>query len=263
MKASMMPDNPIAPQRGTLRNAAGSPSLRLAVGLLLLWCMLLALFHRYPALDIAASGAFFTVDPCPPSVAAGKICGHFLYAGQSLFVFLRKIFFYLPAAAAVVLIVLLIARLQHHGATFDAKGTRRISLLLVALALGPYALVNLVLKEFSDRPRPYQTDLFGGTMPFVPAGSFDGLCDSNCSFVSGEAAGAGWLICLMILVPRRYRLVLAPPIIASSLVTPALRLAFGGHYLSDTVLGFLIAPLVTAAIFAVAEMRRARKKAQS
>ena len=82
----------------------------------------------------------------------------------------------------------------------------------------PQILVNLLLKSYSGRPRPHQTDLFGGDLPFMPAGSFSGQCENNCSFISGEAAGAGWLICLIPLLPPRLRLALAPGIIAVSLL---------------------------------------------
>src|SRR5690606_1953513 len=96
----------------------------------------------------------------------------------------------------------------------DRVAARRYSLSLLALALGPYILVNLLLKSFSGRPRPDETNLFAGDHTFMPAGSFAGQCDNNCSFVSGEAAGAGWVACLVPLLPARFRPFLAPPILA-------------------------------------------------
>ena len=121
--------------------------------------------------------------------------------------------------------------------------------------------MNLLLKSFSGRPRPHQTDLFGGDLSFMPAGSFGGQCENNCSFISGEAAGAGWLICLIPLLPHRLRLVMAPGIIAVSVVTPALRFSFGGHYLSDVMLGWLSSPVVFLLVVAVFEIARVRKNA--
>ncbi|MEN9895311.1 MAG: hypothetical protein RIR97_1163 [Pseudomonadota bacterium] len=41
---------------------------------------------------------------------------------------------------------------------------------------------------------------------------------------------------------------LAAPLIAISLATPALRVAFGGHYLSDVMLGWLLSPIVFLAL---------------
>lgn len=231
----------------------------LALALFAAWWLLLAFFHFFPTLDIAASAAFFEPAACPEGTAQGFVCGDFPYSMDRLFVFLRKVLFYAPSAAAVVVVIALIRALQHHGATYEPRKVRRYGVALIAFLLGPYALVNLLLKSFSGRPRPHQTDLFGGELPFMPAGSFAGQCENNCSFVSGEAAGAGWLICLIPLLPQRLRLVMAPGIIAVSVVTPALRFSFGGHYLSDVMLGWLSSPVVFLLVVAVFEIARVRK----
>ncbi|WP_354435611.1 phosphatase PAP2 family protein [Martelella mangrovi] len=134
---------------------------------------------------------------------------------------------------------------SHHGATFDARQARRLIASLVALFIGPGILVNWILKEISHRPRPRNTDLFGGLHPFVPAGDFSGSCISNCSFVSGESAAAGWLFCYAIfLVPNRLKLLLSPPLIAVSISAPVMRVAYGGHYVSDVVLAWLGAVVI-------------------
>ncbi|MHB0952343.1 MAG: phosphatase PAP2 family protein [Allorhizobium sp.] len=242
-----------------LRDALSRRSVVRALALFALWWLLLLAFYAFPEIDIAVARAFFVATACPEPHTAGQVCGSFPYAQEDIFIFLRKVFFYVPSAAALVLLWILIQCLQHHGATYDAVKVRRISLSLLALFIGPYVLVNLVLKGFSGRPRPYQTDLFGGNLPFTPAGSFTGQCDNNCSFVSGEAAGAGWVACIILFLPPHLRPVLAPPILAVSLVTPALRLSFGGHYLSDVTLGWLSSLVVYAAVFAVFEIARTRK----
>ncbi|MGV8939764.1 MAG: phosphatase PAP2 family protein [Allorhizobium sp.] len=170
--------------------------------------------------------------------------------------FLRLVLFYLPGGAAVLLIVLLLRAIWRHGAGFWMTRARDLALALIALILGPYLLVNVVLKSLSGRPRPYETDLFYGHLPFAPAGSFSGACTDNCSFVSGEAAGAGWFACLILLLPARWRPILGPPILCASLLTPGLRLAFGGHFLSDVTLGWLSSVVIFCAVFACAEITR-------
>ncbi|MHA7970512.1 phosphatase PAP2 family protein [Rhizobium sp. CAU 1783] len=231
----------------------------LALVLLSVWLLLLAAFHFLPALDVAMSAAFFEATACAEGAADGIVCGDFPYQRDTLFVFLRQVLFYIPSFAAVIVIVALIRALQHHGATFQPKKVRDHSIALLTLFLGPYVLVNLLLKSFSGRPRPHQTDVFGGELPFMPAGSFAGGCENNCSFISGEAAGAGWLICLIPLLPVKMRPVFGPALIAVSLVTPAFRVSFGGHYLSDVVLGWLSSPAVFAVLLAVFEIARVRK----
>ncbi len=230
----------------------------LALALLFLWCLLLALFHFIPQIDIATSRAFFVQATCPDSNAA-RVCGSFPYGRDALYTFLRKALFYLPAVGAVVLAVALAQALRRHRAERNIRDIENYIASLVTLLLGPYVLVNLILKQVSERPRPYETDLFAGHLPFVPAGSFAGQCEDNCSFISGEAAGAGWLICLIFLLPERLRPVLGPAIIVISFVTSAFRVAFGGHYLSDVLLGWLSSPVLFALTFAVLEIARSWK----
>lgn len=230
----------------------------LALALVFLWFLMLALFHFMPQLDIAASRAFFMPETCPEANAT-RVCGGFTYGRDTLYAFLRRALFYAPAIGAVALVIALVHALRHPQAPDSARRIKNYAVSLITLLLGPYVLVNLILKQLSERPRPYETDLFAGPLPFVPAGSFAGQCDDNCSFISGEAAGAGWLVCLIFLLPERLRPVLGPAIVVISLVTSAFRVAFGGHYLSDVLLGWLSSPVLFALIFAVFEITRSRK----
>lgn len=216
--------------------------------LFVLWWALLGIFYSFPQIDIWVSQQFFLKGTCLSGTHLSSICGSFPYSGEDLLVHLRRIYFYLPVAVAVLLALAILRNLQQHGATYNAKATRQYWIALVSGALGPYLLVNLILKTISGRPRPYQTDFFGGTHHFTAAGTLDGSCINNCSFISGEAAGAGWLACLIVLLPPRLRLILGPPIILCCLISPFLRVGFGGHYLSDVVLGFLSSAVVYAGV---------------
>ena len=60
-------------------------------------------------------------------------------------------------------------------------------LLVVCIGLG--FTVDWVLKDHFGRPHPYQTHVFTGDQDFVPAFHYRPLCEVNCSFVSGHAAG--------------------------------------------------------------------------
>ncbi|MGE7369934.1 phosphatase PAP2 family protein [Neorhizobium sp. NPDC001467] len=225
-----------------------------------LWFCLLAVFHAFPQIDVLTADAFFEQSACLADSQAGRTCGQFFAANETVLRAARRALFYMPVFFAVVLIVVLVRNLQHHGATYCTLRTRRCVIALIALFTGPYLLVNLILKSVSGRPRPYETDLFGGDKLFTAAGSFDGSCYNNCSFVSGEAAGAGWVACLIVLVPARYRPYVAPPLILAMLASPILRISFGGHYLSDAMLGFLSSAVVYAGITAYFEMTQAEKK---
>ncbi|MFB9951182.1 phosphatase PAP2 family protein [Rhizobium puerariae] len=230
------------------------------ISLMILWWVLLAVFYFIPAIDTGVARAFFERAACGEAAGQGRICGSFPYGAQDIFVVIRRILFYLPSLIAIFILYRLIANLQHHGATYSPRKTRDYSIALVSFLIGPYVLVNLILKQISNRPRPYETDLFGGRHAFMPAGDFQGACSGNCSFISGEAAGAGWTACLIVLLPKPLRPVLGPPLIAVSLVSPALRTAFGGHYLSDVTLGWLSSIVIYAGVAACFEMSQRKRK---
>jgi hypothetical protein len=106
------------------------------------------------------------------------------------------------------------------------------------------------LKAYSGRPRPVDVTLFGGDMGFAAVGDFSGACISNCSFVSGEAAAAGWLLCLIPLLRGPFRHILAALLIDISVAAPFLRVVMGSHFLSDAILGWLIGAMSLPALAA-------------
>lgn len=119
--------------------------------------------------------------------------------------------------------------------------------LLTTLAVGPGLLVNGLLKSYWGRPRPVQTDLFGGDWAFMPAWVPGGACVSNCSFVSGESASSMWLVAIAFVVPARDRLIVALMALAWGGVMSINRIFFGGHYLSDVLIAWaLVAAVIVA-----------------
>ena len=128
-----------------------------------------------------------------------------------------------------------------------APSGRAMIFLIVTIAIGPGLIVNLGLKDHWHRPRPIQTQDFSGPDPFMPWYDSDGACKRNCSFVSGEAATAFWMVAPASVLPPPWR---APAIVAAfafGVGASLLRLAFGGHYLSDVLLGGLITLIVIEA----------------
>lgn len=106
-------------------------------------------------------------------------------------------------------------------------------LLLMALGIG--FLVDWVLKDHVGRPHPYQTIPYNGTENFVPVLHYQPLCEENCSFVSGHAAGGfvwmAWGMWRRRLHRQRWIWV---GLIAGSVIG-ATRVMQGGHFLSDIV----------------------------
>ncbi|MBN8997855.1 MAG: phosphatase PAP2 family protein, partial [Rhizobiales bacterium] len=121
---------------------------------------------------------------------------------------------------------------------------RATAFLLASLALGPGLVVNGLFKSLSGRPRPVAVDVFGGPSPFVPAWRFSDHCASNCSFISGEASSALWLLGVVMLAPRGLRLWLGVPAALLVLALSLNRIAFGGHFASDVLISFGFTALV-------------------
>ena len=155
----------------------------------------------------------------------------------------RHLFYWVPFGLFVVLVILWgLARLGRWH--FWAPSTTGVLFLALSLGLGPGLLVNGILKNHSHRPRPYQVDLFGGDEAFRPFYRFDGACRRNCSFVSGEGSAATWTVAPALLVPLPWRPIAVSAALLFSFLTSLLRIAFGGHFLSDTVFAALITWLV-------------------
>lgn len=213
------------------------------------WLFLLSMFHALPSIDIAASQLFFSGPACEPSLPHLP-CGNFTLRTDEPIQALRWALYALPyLGAAIVVAALILGGVSKRWR--ERLPIRHLWLSLVSLGISTGLITNFLLKGHWGRPRPIQTDFFGGTMAFTPAGSLSGACERNCSFISGEASGAGWLICLLILLPPRYRAWIAPPVILASVFTAFLRVAVGAHFTSDVILGWLMSILVFVGLLAL------------
>ncbi|MBU1383533.1 MAG: phosphatase PAP2 family protein [Alphaproteobacteria bacterium] len=148
--------------------------------------------------------------------------------------------------------VLLLALFQvaRHALAGRIAGqvARRSLWLLSGLVVGPGLLVNGVLKEHWGRPRPIATDLFGGEAPFQTVWVISDWCDRNCSFVSGEASSAAWLVAAALIAPRRFRTAATALAAIYAVALSINRIAFGAHWLSDVLLAWLLCALVFMAL---------------
>ncbi|BCH33800.1 hypothetical protein MesoLjLc_57300 [Mesorhizobium sp. L-8-10] len=235
-----------------------SPFSDVTTALLLTVALLAALlaFHFFPGVDRAAAALFFDETACGSAKSAGSVCGFFPAGEMAPMRALRQFLQHLPAACAAGLAAAALTRLR-MGEELWGPWALRVGAVFWTYVLSVGLIVNGIFKELWGRPRPVQTDIFGGPLPFVPAGEISAYCQSNCSFISGEAAASAWLICLVALLPRQYA-GLRPFAFAVAafvaVLTSGLRMSFGGHYLSDVVLASL-ATLVVFSLLAVAAVR--------
>lgn len=119
-------------------------------------------------------------------------------------------------------------------------------------AMGPGLVVNLLLKEFWGRARPYQTTIFGGQKQFTPPWDMTDQCLRNCSFVSGEVSGTTAMAVVMVVAAWHLRdrlsrwafglIVIAAPVLV--ILSALQRISAGRHFLSDAILAVLFTLLV-------------------
>jgi lipid A 4'-phosphatase len=125
---------------------------------------------------------------------------------------------------------------------------RSMVFVLATFALGPGLIVNGVLKTYWGRARPREILEFGGGSTFSPAWLASDQCAGNCSFVSGEAASAFFLVAVVFLVNRNWRP--AAALLASAIagMISLARIAGGAHFLSDVLIAWILMLLVIAAL---------------
>lgn len=127
--------------------------------------------------------------------------------------------------------------------------TRSALFLIMSLTLGPGLLVNVVLKEGWARPRPGMVTEFGGDYTFMPWWDPRGACDSNCSFVSGEASSAAWMAAPAMLAPPPWRYVALGAAGLYGIAFASMRMLAGGHFLSDVIFAGIFTGLVIWTVY--------------
>src|ERR1700678_1774708 len=125
-----------------------------------------------------------------------------------------------------------------------APSGRAMIFLIATMIIGPGLIVNLGFKDHWHRPRPIQTQEFNGPNPFAPWYDDNGGCKRNWSFPSGEASAGCWVVAPASVLPPPWRGPAMVPPFAFGFGASLLRLAFGGHYLSDVMLGGLVTLIV-------------------
>lgn len=250
---------------GVLPTPSGDGRKLLAVALATVAALLL--FNQFPSIDIAVSKAFFDPARCgwaPPGVP----CTYFpAYKSKALETLRFGLQYFQFAVAAGLGIYLIMRCLRGEGLLSTGFASQLAAFLSYLICVG--LVVNVVLKEHWGRPRPFQVDVFNGQWPMVPAGEISAFCETNCSFVSGEAAGAFWLVCFATLLPPRWRGAAIAEAFAIAFLTAYLRVSFGMHFLSDVVLSALLIVLTFVATrlaivsLAGSPASRSRRKAGS
>ncbi len=179
------------------------------------------LFLFFPAIDTAVSHLAYSQ-------------GRFMQADEHWWIGL--LYYGIPKFAWLVLALLIGLLLMSY--TGQPAWRKPAIFLLCAFLLGPGLFVHGILKDHWGRARPFQTTEFGGQKVFSPAWVKTDQCEKNCSFVSGHAA-MGFYPLAVAFLGWPYRRWLWGGV-ALGCFTGIVRIAQGGHFLSDIVFAFYV-----------------------
>ena len=206
-----------------------------------------AIFAAFPDLDLHITRLFFE-----PRERWFLLTYYMFVDGHMWLLRLRDATMWIVAALALAPVAALILKLLRPAKPM-LMSPRSILFLLGTLALAPGVLANGVLKEHWGRPRPIEVREFTGNDGFVPWWDPRGACDQNCSFISGEGAGAFWTLAPAALAPPPVRAVAYAAAIAFGVAVGGMRIAAGGHFFTDIafagVFTFLIIWVAYALLF--------------
>lgn len=177
------------------------------------------LFVFWPRLDLAIAAWYH--DPLQG----------FLYSEQGWVYLVYKLFAHIH-----LWVILLLGWLWYASWRWARRGEvqlrRKLSFLLLALALGPGLLVNGVFKAEWGRARPVTVAELGGDRIFTPPGVISDQCERNCSFVSGHASMGFFPLVLAWVFGRRRWLLVG---VASGALVGLGRMLQGAHFFSDVL----------------------------
>jgi len=217
----------------TGRNDMRRRFLRVPCWIWIAFASVSALFVFFPEIDLAISRFFFT--PGVGFEAKGTPVERLIYHSVGLLLVVGNI-----GLIAWWLSTRFASRLQIR---FTG---RALAFLLLLLALGPGLIVNGLLKENWGRARPINLAQFGGSDRFTAA--FVLSDKEGKSFSSGHtAAAAYWIVAVLLIAPRRIWLLGIA--IAYSLAVSWMRIAAGGHFLSDIVTSYFIVAILALALY--------------
>jgi len=122
---------------------------------------------------------------------------------------------------------------------FNFKFKRKeVFFIFCSAILNLLFVVNILLKNMWGRARPNDILQLGGSENFSPWFKLSNSCETNCSFVSGDAAVGFSLIILFFITNNKIFFWLS---LIAGLSIGLIRIMEGGHFFSDVIMsGFII-----------------------
>ena len=191
--------------------------------LVILFFLFVALFVGFPEIDLYVSSLFWN--------------GHeFTLADNPI---IKALYYHVNILTPILILGILGAITYQYFKKQEFKYATKKNLfyfLLVGI-VGSAILVNALFKDNWGRARPHQTIHFGGDKIFTPAIIPTNQCNKNCSFTCGHASFGFMFIGLWFLFRKKW---LFWGSIAYGGVIGLVRIAQGGHFLSDVIFSFFV-----------------------
>src|SRR5262249_37720415 len=141
------------------------------------------LFGLYPKLDLGIARHFYAIENANHDAFALRLYPSLMRA--------RNFGLWTSALLVAPVVAALVIKLVVPWRNIMMP-CRVVVFLIATIILVPVIMANVVLKEDWGRLRPIDVTPFGGNEHFVPWWDRRGDCPANCSFVSGDVAGAFW-----------------------------------------------------------------------
>jgi len=194
------------------------------------------------------SGAIFVIWPAIDQQVADLFVGSdggYLLKSDPRGKILRTGFTFLFGLGVVFAVISLLFTVVRRQNFFGHGGGGWFYLVLV-LIIGPGLVANTLLKDNWGRARPIHVSQHGKI--FTPALIPSDQCERNCSFVSGESASIYALFFGLALMGGRWWRRWLDSGLALGSLAGLMRMAQGGHYLSDVVFSAVFMAGVALAI---------------
>jgi len=200
------------------------------------------LFGLYPQLELGIAQHFHAYVDENRNAFAWRVSPPLMLA-RDIGIWVITLLVAPAVGAAVIKIVLPHSKMLIAG--------RSIVFLIATLALGPGLLVNVVLKDHWGRPRPIDVTQFGGAQHYVTWWDPRGDCPGNCSFVSGDVAGAIWTMAPAALTPPPWRALAYGAALVFTAGMATIRVMAGGHFVSDVIFAGVFTFLIVWVMYAL------------
>ena len=196
-----------------------------------------AVFAVYPLIDLEVAGLFFNDQ-------AAKFPASTTYEWNLV----RQIANWIPFLLVAPALFALIRKIVFPGSKMLIAPSV-VVFLVASFIIGPGLTSNLLLKENWGRPRPNHVHQFAGTADFQPWWRPSSECKRNCSFVSGEASQAFWVVAPASLVPPQVRATAMGAAVVFGAAVGTMRVIFGRHFISDIIFAGIITIAIVMGLY--------------